>query len=59
MQELDNRGSNYYLALFWAQALATRDNAWRSLARQLEEAEAEITKELMESQGEGVDIGDH
>merc|ERR1719239_28892 len=57
VQELDNRGSNYYLALYWAQALATRDNAWRSLARQLEEAEAEITKELMECQGEGVDIG--
>jgi len=57
VRELDNRGSNYYLALYWAQALATKDAAWRSLARQLEAAEAEITKELMECQGAAVDIG--
>ena len=57
VRELDNRGSNYYLALYWAQALATRDAAWGSLAKQLEEAEAEITKELVECQGQSVDIG--
>ena len=57
VRELDNRGSNYYLALYWAQALATRDVAWGSLAKQLEEAEAEITKELVECQGQSVDIG--
>ena len=57
VRELDNRGSNYYLALYWAQALASRDAAWRSLAQQLEGAEAEITKELVECQGESVDIG--
>ena len=26
--ELDNRGSNYYLALYWAERLAARDSAW-------------------------------
>merc|ERR1719225_1527981 len=57
VRELDNRGSNYYLALYWAQALASRDAAWLSLAQQLEGAEAEITKELVECQGESVDIG--
>merc|ERR1719360_394630 len=50
VRELDNRGSNYFLALYWAQALASRDAAWGGLAKQLEEAEAEITKELVECQ---------
>ena len=55
--ELDNRGSNYYLALYWAEALAARDSAWRSLAGSLKNAEAEITKELVDCQGVPVDVG--
>jgi len=57
VRELDNRGSNYYLALYWAKALASKDATWGGLAKQLEEAEAEITKELVECQGQSVDIG--
>ena len=55
--ELDNRGSNYYLALYWAECLAARDSAWRSLAVSLKNAEAEITKDLVECQGVSVDVG--
>merc|ERR1719462_1148788 len=38
--ELDNRGSNYYLALYWAETLAARDSSWRSLAKALADNEA-------------------
>ena len=55
--ELDNRGSNYYLALYWAQQLAAKDDSWRQLAEQLASAEETIVKELVECQGSGVDIG--
>lgn len=55
--ELDNRGSNYYLALYWAQQLAAKDDSWRQLAEQLSAAEETIVKELVECQGSSVDIG--
>ena len=61
--ELDNRGSHYYLALYWAQELAAqRDDAelqerFARLAAALEEHEATINDELLAAQGEPVDIG--
>ena len=55
--ELDNRGSNFYLALYWAESLAARDSAWRSLAVSLKNAEAEVTKDLLACQGVTVDVG--
>jgi isocitrate dehydrogenase len=61
--ELDNRGSQFYLALYWAQALAeqTEDAALQAhfapLAKALAENEAKIVKELIEVQGKPVDIG--
>ena len=60
---IDNRGSHFYLALYWAQALAaqTRDAAlatrFAPLARQLTEDEAKIVEELIAVQGTPVDIG--
>merc|ERR1712198_381381 len=57
VKELDNRGSNYYLALFWAECLAAKDCSWQSLANKLKGAEEEIIKELVECQGSNVDIG--
>merc|ERR1712029_792805 len=57
VKELDNRGSNYYLALFWAECLAAKDSSWQSLANKLKGAEEEIIKELVECQGSNVDIG--
>ncbi|MDE3210304.1 MAG: NADP-dependent isocitrate dehydrogenase [Pseudomonadota bacterium] len=61
--ELDNRGSHFYLALYWAQALAAQDvNAalkarFTPLARALEQGEAKIVEELNSVQGKPVDIG--
>ena len=63
VNELDNRVSHFYLALYWAQALAkqTRDEALRAkftpVAAALAENESKITEELIAAQGEPVDIG--
>ncbi|MHC8372654.1 NADP-dependent isocitrate dehydrogenase [Pseudomonas sp. MDT1-85] len=60
---IDNRGSHFYLALYWAQALAaqTEDAALRAqfgeLAKTLTENEATIVAELNAVQGKPVDIG--
>jgi isocitrate dehydrogenase len=56
--ELDNRGSHFYLALFWAQALAEAgDDAYAPLAERLAGDEAQIVAELDAVQGEPVDLG--
>ncbi|WP_372017126.1 NADP-dependent isocitrate dehydrogenase [Pseudoxanthomonas sp. 10H] len=61
--ELDNRGSHYYLALYWAQALAAQDQdaglkaRFAPLAKALSEGEATIIGELNSAQGKPVDIG--
>ncbi len=61
--ELDNRGSHFYLGLFWAQELAsqTGDEAlaerFTELARRLADDEETIVRELAEVQGSAVDIG--
>ncbi len=61
--ELDNRGSHFYLALYWAQALAGQsDDAdlaerFAPLAAQLGEQEETIVGELEDAQGDPVDIG--
>ncbi|AKS35556.1 NADP-dependent isocitrate dehydrogenase [Mycolicibacterium goodii] len=61
--ELDNRGSQFYLALFWAQALAeqTEDaelaEHFAPLAKALAEQEETIVSELNSVQGKSVDIG--
>ena len=63
VNEIDNRGSTYYLALYWAQALAAQDQdeslkaRFTEVAQQLAEKEAVITEELLAAQGEPVDIG--
>ena len=61
--ELDNRGSHFYLALYWAQALAAQNDdaelkeKFASLAKYLSENEAKILAELNTTQGHHVDIG--
>jgi isocitrate dehydrogenase len=60
--ELDNRGSHYYLARYWAEALAASDDeelasAFGPLAERLVEQEQAIVSELNEVQGEAVDLG--
>ena len=61
--EIDNRGSHFYLALYWAQALAARDNSsalaarFKPLAETLAANEAKIAAELIAAQGKPVDTG--
>ncbi|CUW37282.1 Isocitrate dehydrogenase [NADP] [Magnetospirillum sp. XM-1] len=61
--ELDNRGSHFYLAMYWAQALAeqTKDKElaakFAPLAKALTENEAKINAELIAAQGKPVDMG--
>ena len=61
--ELDNRGSHFYLAMYWAQALAEQSEEaelqakFADLAKQLSENEAKIAEELSSVQGGPVDIG--
>lgn len=63
VNELDNRGSHFYLALYWAQALAdqTKDSDLQSkfkpLADELGANEAKINEELLAAQGQPIDIG--
>ena len=63
VNELDNRGSHFYLAMYWAQALAnqTKDadlkEQFTPLAKTLAENESKIIKELNSAQGSPVDIG--
>jgi len=63
VNELDNRGSHYYLAMYWAEALAaqTDDEDLRTqftpIATQLSDNEAKIVEELNAAQGNSVDIG--
>ena len=61
--ELDNRGSHFYLALYWAQALAAQDKdaelkaRFAPVAKALSENEAKINAELIAAQGKPVDMG--
>ena len=61
--ELDNRGSHYYLALYWANALAEQSSdpelqaQFLSVAKKLQSSESTIIEELNASQGASVDIG--
>ncbi len=63
VNELDNRGSHFYLAMYWAQAVAAQDeNAelqtmFAKLAQQLSDNEETILAELLAAQGQPVDIG--
>jgi monomeric type NADP-dependent isocitrate dehydrogenase len=55
--ELDNRGSTFYIAMYWAEALAKHDDAFKPLAEQLSASEEKIITELIECQGVPMDIG--
>ena len=62
VKELDNRGSHFYLAMYWARELAGSSDAdlaakFAPLADQLEANEAKIVDELNAVQGVAVDIG--
>jgi isocitrate dehydrogenase len=61
--QIDNRGSHFYLALYWAEALAAQDKdaalkaRFAPIAKQLGENAAKIDAELIAAQGKPVDMG--
>lgn len=63
VNELDNRASHYYVALYWAQALAVQSESpklaeqFAPVARELETKEDVIVQELIECQGHPADLG--
>jgi isocitrate dehydrogenase len=63
VNELDNRGSHFYLALYWAEALAAQNKSealkqrFAPIAQKLREQEKTILQELIDAQGSPVDIG--
>ncbi len=63
VNEIDNRGSTFYLALYWAKALVEQDQdtdlktRFTTVASELSENEAAINEELLAAQGHSVDIG--
>ncbi|MFT6755568.1 MAG: isocitrate dehydrogenase [Urechidicola sp.] len=62
VNELDNRGSHFYLALYWAKELAAQNddlelkNEFQELAKELENNELKIVDELNNAQGDPVEI---
>jgi isocitrate dehydrogenase len=63
VNQLDNRGTHFYLAMYWAQALAAQDQSpelqakFATLAKQLSENETAIIAELNQSQGKPINLG--
>jgi len=61
--ELDNRGSHFYLAMYWAEALAVQDKdadlkaRFTPVAEQMAAQEAKIVEELNVAQGPSMDVG--
>ena len=61
--EIDNRGSHFYLSLFWAKAIANQDtdlslsSEFDKVFKILSENEIKILNELLEVQGKEVDLG--
>jgi isocitrate dehydrogenase len=63
VNEIDNRGSHFYLAMYWADALAKQDKdqelkkIFTPIAKELKENETKINEELIGVQGHSVNIG--
>ena len=63
VKELDNRGSSFYLTLYWAQMLAAQSKdselqaRFANVASAIEESEMQIAEELIAAQGEPADTG--
>ena len=57
VKEIDNRATNFYIALYWAEFLAEEDNAFKPLYEKLSSNRSKIVEEMKSSQGEPVDLG--
>lgn len=63
VKEIDNRGSHFYLAMYWAEELAKQNDdqdlkkVFTPIAKKLKENEDKINQELIDAQGHKMDIG--
>lgn len=57
VKQIDNRGSSFYVGMYWAQEMSQHDTSFKGLADALVANEEKIVKELIECQGGAVDIG--
>ena len=57
VKQIDNRGSSFYVGMYWAQEMSQHDSSFKGLADALVANEEKIVKELIECQGGAVDIG--
>jgi isocitrate dehydrogenase len=57
VNQIDNRATNYYVTLYWADFLAQEDPAYKPMFEALSEARSQIVEEFQRCQGEPVDLG--
>jgi isocitrate dehydrogenase len=57
VNQLDNRASNFYIALYWAEFMAEKNSEFKQLAEKLKESRPAVVAELKLCQGKPVDIG--
>jgi isocitrate dehydrogenase len=57
VNQLDNRASNFYVGLYWAEFMAMEDAEYKELAETLKDNRVKIVEELKSCQGEAQDIG--
>ena len=57
VNEIDNRATNFYVALYWAEYLAAEDPSFKPLFEQLSGKRSEIVAEFKQCQGNAVDLG--
>lgn len=58
VNELDNRASNFYLCLYWAELMVLNgDMSFKKLAEELKDARSKVVSELKACQGKSVDVG--
>jgi len=56
VNEIDNRATNFYVALYWAEFLAEVDSEYQPLSDHLSKARSQIVDEFKDSQGDAVDL---
>ena len=57
VKQLDNRGSSFYIARYWAEAMAKHDPSFATLSNDLAASEEKIVSELIECQGTPIELG--
>jgi len=57
VNEIDNRASNFYICLYWAELMATVDPDFKDIAVKLKDARHKVVEEFKISQGKPVDVG--